>query len=50
MPPVAERKPAPNYRPEKADSDATAGKQSFDPYNSGAFDFRHTWHKVNPKK
>jgi hypothetical protein len=26
------------------------GKQGFDPYNSGAFDFRKTWNRVNPKK
>jgi hypothetical protein len=27
-----------------------AGKPGFDPYNSGAFDFRKTWNRVNPKK
>jgi hypothetical protein len=26
------------------------GKQGFDPYNSGAFDYRKTWNRVNPKK
>lgn len=27
----------------------TADNKGFDPYNSGAFDFRHTWQKVTRK-
>ncbi|MGE0113892.1 MAG: hypothetical protein AB7T07_03245 [Steroidobacteraceae bacterium] len=34
-------------QPDKLENDT--GNKGFDPYNSGAFDRRHTWERVNRK-